>query len=1262
MKQNKFSRSGNLWTFLIVLFAQFTAHAGLITCGDNINLSPGANCMVTADADFVITTSDCTGPYLLTAKDLLGNIIVSAVGSISFDATAYLGTTITIEVKDVPSGNACESNYDVYDGSNPIINCPTDTVSCTASLDPADLKQVTYSDNCGIDSLFYHDDTTLFDCFFIPADFISSVNRLWTVRDIYGNESSCTQNIYLLRPDTSMVVMPADITINCTASTDPDSTGRPTIDGRPLYNNGLCNMFVTYNDTEIPSACGTRPILRQWIVSDNCIIADVKIDTQLILLQDIEPPVFTGCGDSVFYQTDFGVCNTDIVLDMPNVTDNCSEFSVQASIPGFPVTNNFTFQNVPKGMRTVTFIATDSCGNISAPCTRKIFVIDNETPTAICKNFPIVSLPSNGTVAILASVFNAGSHDNCPGQLVFTGSRNGLPFTPAVNFNCADAGDTIMVTMKVAEAGNLASFNTCMVQVVVQDKIPPGISCPGPKTIQCTDDYSDLSVFGSPFVYDPCGYTLSEEDSISIQNCGVGTIIREFTATDSSGNSSSCTQVISVINSTPYNGQGIVWPKDTMLVNYCAGPANLGPGNLPAPYNFPVTPTSSCAMLAINYVDQVFNISAPACYKIVRNWKVIDWCQYNPANPTVGAWTHQQIVAVVDNIAPVITFCPSDTTISVDLDCNSVFASIPIVTATDCSPTITITNNQPFATTNGPDASGNYPQGLHHVVFTVKDGCGNKSNCEFNLTVKDLKKPTPYCNTGIVTELQLMAGQAMASVQAVQFNDNSYDNCTAQNNLVYTIRLTGDSNPPTNGLVFDCEDEGAYQVEVWVTDQAGNSDFCVTNVYIQDNMDVCPFVDDTLVVNSTSLQGYVESMMGDEMPQVEVSATNAGMLAETDATGIYHINGLQTGGNYVIAPQKDLSPLNGVTSFDLLLMTAHVLGTQPLTSPYKLIAADANRSGMVTTIDIIEVRKLILHITDHFQNNTSWRFVPKSYVFPNPANPFTPAFPESLPLTAGQQMPNADFVGIKIGDVNGNANPGFTGNGTEERTNAVLPFITEDRDVVAGEEITVPIKITTASDLLAIQFTLEFIDDLELRGYEKGVLPSLGDDAFGKTLLGQGVLTAVWFNPNPAALKKDDALFNLRFLVKKPGRLSEMLSMTARYTDALAYQTDGQPMLPVLEFSNLKGEQTSAGFQLYQNQPNPVKESTSIGFTLPERAEAKLSIYDTDGRVLKIFQGSFEKGYNEVTVERSELQSGGVVFYKLETPSHNAVRKMVLLQ
>ena len=56
--------------------------------------------------------------------------------------------------------------------------------------------------------------------------------------------------------------------------------------------------------------------------------------------------------------------------------------------------------------------------------------------------------------------------------------------------------------------------------------------------------------------------------------------------------------------------------------------------------------------------------------KLVRTWKVIDWCHYTPGIPNVAIWTHQQIIAVVDTQAPVITLCPTDTTVSVGLDCN----------------------------------------------------------------------------------------------------------------------------------------------------------------------------------------------------------------------------------------------------------------------------------------------------------------------------------------------------------------------------------------------------------------------------------------------------------------------------------------------------------------------------------------------------------------------------------------------------------------
>ncbi|MFQ5445455.1 MAG: hypothetical protein ACE5FF_00840 [Saprospiraceae bacterium] len=42
-------------------------------------------------------------------------------------------------------------------------------------------------------------------------------------------------------------------------------------------------------------------------------------------------------------------------------------------------------------------------------------------------------------------------------------------------------------------------------------------------------------------------------------------------------------------------------------------------------------------------------------------------------------------------------------------------------------------------------------------------------------------------------------------------------------------------------------------------------------------------------------------------------------------------------------PVKEGDDRCGVTTYDLVLITKHILGVQPLGSPYKIIAADANK-------------------------------------------------------------------------------------------------------------------------------------------------------------------------------------------------------------------------------------------------------------------------------------------------------------------------------
>lgn len=1218
--------------------------------------------MATIQADTLLDDpGTCTGPFWIIAKTLSGDTIAWDTGIVDIPLSSHLNTIIQVEVKDIPTGNGCTSYYFVEDKQPPaIMLCPNDTVACTASLDFEDLAQLVYYDNCDGDPVASYFDVMLGPDCSDTSQFISVLIREWTVKDAAGNETDCSQSIYILKPDTSNVVLPGNTVLGCSApSADPSVTGYPTIDGMPVDTGGICNFTVIFEDDTLQNCGGNPLILRTWTVSNNCLLSEVKQGVQQIKFMDFTPPQLD-CPDTIIVDTDDGVCSADITLPAPSASDDCSPFFIEAMING--VGTGFIQNNVPKGIYTVVYTATDSCFNFST-CQTTLIIEDNESPTAICDGFKIVSLPNTGQAALPAVVFDNGSTDNCS-PLTFSVSLDGVNFGPSVIFDCDDAGDTLMVILRVAELANPASFTDCMNSVWVQDKLPPIINCPSMTAVECTDDYSDLSIFGSPTVIENCDYSLTDTAVIDIDNCGTGTITRTFTVTDESGNAATCSQIILVQNNYPFDGSTIQWPTDYTAINACTTPDSFDPEDLPnAPINYstPVVPPTNCAMLATSYTDQLFYISFPACYKIVRTWKILDWCQYTPNNPNVGRWTHQQIIAVMDSEPPVITSCPTDTVVTVEADCGLANVVLPPVTATDCSPNLIFTNTSPY---NGANASGNYPQGVHPITFTVKDGCGNKSTCDVTITVTDLLPPTPYCNSGIVAELQAMGGQIMATVAAEQFNDNSFDNCTAKQDLEYSMRMAGFPNLPTvPSLTFDCNLLGTYLVEIWVTDEAGNSDFCITDVIIQDNMNLCPPVlDDTL---SIFVAGEIETELGGGMPEVIVQAASAGMTDDTDTEGFFELSGLQSGESYTIAPEKDDHPLNGVTTLDLVWMTRHVLGTQLLDSPYKIIAADVNRSGMVTTSDIVELRKLILHVIDDFTNNTSWRFVKKGYVFPDPANPFAEPFPEVLHLTnLSQAVLGADFVGVKIGDMNCSASLDFSGNSAGDRSGSdEMTLLMEDRKIEAGEVFTLPVRLKNYEELIAIQFTLEFeTDDLELQGIEEGVLARVGEKSGGLSFPMPGAAAVAWFDTEPVAVTDEDALFSLRFSAKTAGRLAEMLSLTSRFTQALAYDDNENSLNLNLEFVNNDEMTTNTAFQLYQNQPNPFKKSTNISFTLPAESWVKLTIYDLSGQVLKSYDGHFSEGFNQMTIERGELPSGGVLFYQLETDEFTATKKMIVLQ
>lgn len=82
---------------------------------------------------------------------------------------------------------------------------------------------------------------------------------------------------------------------------------------------------------------------------------------------------------------------------------------------------------------------------------------------------------------------------------------------------------------------------------------------------------------------------------------------------------------------------------------------------------------------------------------------------------------------------------------------------------------------------------------------------------------------------------------------------------------------------------------------------------------------------------------------------------------------------------------------------------------------------------------------------------------------------------------------------------------------------------------------------------------------------------------------------------------------------------------------------------------------------LYQNRPNPFKAETNISFNLPEATNATLTIFDINGKVLKMIQGDYSAGYNEVTVNRNDLGGTGVMFYRLMTDKTSVTKSMIIM-
>ncbi len=334
-------------------------------------------------------------------------------------------------------------------------------------------------------------------------------------------------------------------------------------------------------------------------------------------------------------------------------------------------------------------------------------------------------------------------------------------------------------------------------------------------------------------------------------------------------------------------------------------------------------------------------------------------------------------------------------------------------------------------------------------------------------------------------------------------------------------------------------------------------------------------------------------------------------------------------GSYILSPKSwEESPVNGVSTFDLVLIQKHILGREILNNTFKEIAADANKSGTISTIDMVSIRKVILGVDSIFLGGRSFVFVPlRAPGYPMP--------PFQLPLTA--DVDSLDYVAVKIGDVSGSALcQGFRSNATEEHS--VFTMQANDKLLRAGETTTINLQSQTDLATNGCQMSFKINEDLiSVRDFSSQMLEGFSKDNWFQT---KGNLNISW-NNEKCDIVKNQNIFTVTVTAHKDLWLSDALQLDRTRINPEIYPQSNdfaEENYQVIDFS-FKRNLPANDLQFY---PNPVRENGSVLLVqLEEAAPMSVEIYNFLGQKVKtVFNGEGNKGTNQLIINLSDVSSG----------------------
>ena len=552
---------------------------------------------------------------------------------------------------------------------------------------------------------------------------------------------------------------------------------------------------------------------------------------------------------------------------------------------------------------TVTLLATDDAGNsvTSMPCT--FTIIDNTSPTAICKNtsYNTSSLLGATTGSINIGDVNNGSTVNC-----------GIPnlALSQTTFTCADAGSIIPVTLTVSD--NQGNSATCLSQVSIFDDMPPSLGFIS-NSINVNLDASGLhtlvgaDVANASTTIDDCApfANLTWSFTPSILDCDdIGTSVA-VTVTDEFNNSTSGTVIVSAVdNIAPV----AICTAQTISLNLDAnGTASL------TPMMVDNGSTDNCP----NSINMSLSQTMYDCNDIGTSTVTLTVSDMIGSSITIPSQTCTANVEIFDNIPPTViceditidystTIIPGDVTTIItdncsvdlislsqstfscsDLGTNSISVNVTDVAgnATVCTANVTVEDNispiasaqnitvdldasgniiiNPFDANNGSmdacDNSLNFSVlpasfdcndlGTQTATLIVTDDSGNSQTAPFAITVEDNILPTVSCQM----QTESLDASGTLVVNAIDFVAASNDNCSIAN----TEMSLSEFGSYTPTLPFNCNDVNSSPIDIYikVTDNSNNTEICTTALnLVAGSMPVAISQDITIVLDANGMK------------------------------------------------------------------------------------------------------------------------------------------------------------------------------------------------------------------------------------------------------------------------------------------------------------------------------------------------------------------------------------------------------------------------